>query len=266
MATRYADLRSATLEHLRGGQEGVVDDSTAKAISAILVKRGLAECGANDYARMEQIFHELYLQQIIVPCGSGMVSSEIGNMLWPKYKVTEYGRAVLGKAEYVPYDPDGYLKQLRKEIPEIDPVIVAYLEEALECLRHGCLLAAAITTGCAAEKALLQFIDVFGTTIIDAGDAHNYQNEVKARNITQKYAAMWKRLERLTHSLPQELAIDLHVNLDRIFELIRTARNEAGHPTGNRPTRERVQANFLLFPNYCKQVYGLLNHFSHRKV
>jgi hypothetical protein len=88
-----------------------------------------------------------------------------------------------------------------------------------------------------------------------------YSKEVTTRNIGQKYRALWNRLQRTQEGLPADLSDDLHVHLDRVFDLIRTARNEAGHPAGKTQSRESVHANFILFPMYCRQVYGLIRHF-----
>lgn len=263
MPNRYAEIRSAVLEHLRRCREGDLANGTYEAVTAILKKRSQQTLDQADIILMEQVFHDLYLERIIVPSASaGMVQDEIGKMSWPKYRVTEFGVSVLGSKEYVPYDPDGYLAQLKKDIPEVDPIVIMYLEEALVCFRTGCLLAAAVMMGCAAEKVMLQLIDAFGQAISDPKSNRKYLDEVQGRIISKKYAALWNRLQRIQESLPADLSDDLHVHLDRVFDLIRTARNEAGHPTGKMPSRESVHANFILFPTYCRQVYGLISYFS----
>ena len=105
--------------------------------------------------------------------------------------------------------------------------------------------------GCAAEKAMLQLIETLGNAINDAGKKAKFEKDTKTRMISQKYAILWKIIEPLASSLPDELGMDLHVILDRVFDLIRTTRNDAGHPTGKIIEKETVHANFLLFPNYC---------------
>jgi hypothetical protein len=54
--------------------------------------------------------------------------------------------------------------------------------------------------------------------------------------------------------------------LERVFYLIRTARNDAGHPTGRKIEKEVIHANLLLFPSYCKRVYGLIEYFSSNQI
>ncbi len=84
--------------------------------------------------------------------------------------------------------------------------------------------------------------------------------------ISQKYEALWKRLETIASRSTNHLGDDLHTILDRVFDLIRTTRNEAGHPTGEKIEKETVHANFLLFPGYCKRVYRLIEYFNNNQI
>jgi len=117
----------------------------------------------DDRALAQQVFHELYLERIII---SGSGPNSMSHLMdWPFYRVTEYGKKVLETAEYEPHDPDGYLANLRGELPNLDDVILRYLDESLTSFRHGLLLASAVTLGCAAEKAMLLFVEAFGNAI-----------------------------------------------------------------------------------------------------
>jgi hypothetical protein len=50
--------------------------------------------------------------------------------------------------------------------------------------------------------------------------------------------------------------------IDSTFDIIRTTRNDAGHPSGNIIEKETVHANLLLFPIFCRRIYGLIQQFS----
>jgi hypothetical protein len=86
--------------------------------------------------------------------------------------------------------------------------------------------------GRAAEKGLLELVEAFGVQIRDPSKKAAYEKETRHWQIKTKYDALWKRLEPMASSLPKPLGDDLHVVLDRTFDLIRTTRNEAGHPSG----------------------------------
>lgn len=213
-----------------------------------------------------EILNELHLERLIIPGTANPGATDGTAFSWPFFRVTEYGRSVAASTEYQPYDPDGYLARLRSEIPNIDDTIIRYLEESLSCLSADCLLAAAVMIGGAAERAMLLLIEAFGAAIPDAKKRKKYESETSTRLISRKYHALWKRLEPIAGDLPNDLKDDLHTILDRIFDLIRRTRNDAGHPTTGMMDRETVRANLILFPSYCRRVYGLMDHFTKHPI
>src|SRR5207253_1850209 len=86
-------------------------------------------------------------------------------MSWPFYKLSEYGKQVLASPEYQPHDAGGYISRLKQQISTLDPDVIRYLDESLQCFQRGTLLASAVMLGCAAEKAALLLIDAFGAAI-----------------------------------------------------------------------------------------------------
>lgn len=262
MAIEYKNLRAVMLDYLKKHSDG---DFTLpnEDISQFFDNQGF-QLEKSDWMNLQQVIHELYHDRII------FLGQRTGgdNQAWsfPWYRLTEYGKQVVNNPEYQPHDPTGYLSRIQADVPTIDPAIIRYLEEGINCYRNNLLLASAVMIGCSAEKAMLLLIDAFGNAIADAEKKAKYGKEVKARMISRKYEALWKRLGPLAQQLPDGLGDDMHVILDRVFDLIRTTRNDAGHPTGKKIERETVHANLLLFPSYCKRVYGLIHHFSHNKV
>ena len=194
-------------------------------------------------------------------------------MGWPYYRLTAYGAEVVSHAEYTPYDPDGYLAQLRREISMIDAVILGYAEEALKTA-NGLPFGRIGNDWVRAEKAILLLVDGFGNAISDLVKKTEYEKDTQTWVISKNFDALWRRLEPLTKKLPpaaspvlpSRLSDDLQVILERTFDLIRTTRNEAGHPTGKLIERETVHANLILFPGYCRRVYGLLDYFASNPV
>jgi len=217
----------------------------------------------NDLRTVEQIIHEFYLEGILVPGAKPRANliSQGGTLVFPRYHLTEYGEKVVSTTEYQPHDPDGYLARIKTDIPEIDDVMIRYLEECLSCFRRNLLLAAAVMLGCAAEKAVLLLVQAFGDSLSGEEKA-KYEKETKSFIISQKWKALWKRLEPLSGSLPSPLGDDLGTTLEPVYHVIRVTRNEAGHPTGKTIEKETVHANLLLFPIFCRRIYGLIQHFS----
>jgi hypothetical protein len=264
MGVGLGDIRAVMLEYLKRSPEGQFNLIGDKSLHALFQERGFP-LQDEDLGRLQQVIHELYLDRIIF---LGNSPKGLGDQAWgwPFYRLTEYGKMVVNDREYQPYDPDGYLSRLKKEIPAVDEVVLRYLEEGLTCYRQYLLLAAAVMIGCAAEKVMLLLVDAFGRAISDTKAKEKYEKEIASWLISRKYEALWKRLESLAGQLPSGLGDNLHVILDRVFDLIRTTRNDAGHPTGKQIEREAVYANLLLFPGYSKRVYGLIGYLSKNKV
>jgi len=264
MATEYSVLRSNLLEYLKNhssdphsqlGLVGLRVFFTGKQISL--------DDDINDWRSVKQIIHEFYIEGIIIPgCKIPRNTTSVSGFLdFPFYQLTEYGEKVVNETEYQPYDPDGYLRRIKETIPQIDNVIIRYLEECLSCFRKNLLLASAVMLGCAAEKAVLLLIEAFGDSLTDPKDKAAFEKETNTFIIKRKYDALWKRLEPKAKTLPNNIGDHLGNIIDRIFDIIRTTRNDAGHPSGNIIEKETVHANLLLFPTFCKRIYGLIDHF-----
>lgn len=265
MALTLAQARALVFAYLR---RHAAERSHADQLNLIGGRREWADLADSlgfaleevDLSTVQQVFHDLYLERLIIP-GAGPRSSNAA-MEWPFYRITEYGRQMLHNSEYAPHDPDGYLSRLQREIPRVDAVILRYLEEALGCYRSDFLLAAAVMTGCAAEKAILLLVDAYGKAIADSAKKAKFEKDTQSWVISRKYDAFWKGIQPTVPNLPASLGDDLHTILDRTFDLIRTTRNDAGHPAGKPPDRDAVHANLILFPAYCRRVYALVDYFG----
>ena len=260
MATEYNILRSKMLELVKNCQEGqFILPAGLKGYF-----QGQSIELDDDLRTVEQIIHEFYIEGILVPGvkPKANMTGQGGTLIFPHYHLTEYGEKVVGTTEYQPYDPDGYLARIKTDISEIDDVMIRYLEECLSCFRRNLLLAAAVMLGCAVEKAILLFVQAYGGSISNAGEKRKYENETESFIISRKWKALWKRLEPDAAVLPDQLGEDIGTIVERIFDIIRTTRNDAGHPTGRMIEKETVHANLLLFPIFSKRVYGLIRHFS----
>jgi len=259
MSVDYNNIRTVMLEYLKRSPSGEFNLVRGSSIHHLFQERGFT-LDKGDLEVLQQVIHELYIEKIIYLGASAQAWS------WPSYRLTQHGERVVNAIEYQPYDPSGYLSRIKTDILKIDDVIITYLEEGLNCFRSNCLFSAAVMIGCAAEKAMLLLIDIFGQAISDPISRQKYEKETNFWMINRKYEALWKRLEAIAYSLPIPLGDDLHVILDRIFDLIRTTRNKAGHPTGKKIELETIHANLLLFPSYCKRVYGLIEYFTVNQI
>jgi len=113
----------------------------------------------------------------------------------PFYHVTEYGKSAIANGPQSPYDPDGYLNRLKATIPNLDPVILTYLNESLHTFRIGCLLSSSVTLGCASEKAMLLLIDAYASALPSGATKDRFIKATEGKMIKTQYDEFLKMLD-----------------------------------------------------------------------
>ncbi|AMQ01656.1 hypothetical protein AY601_4835 [Pedobacter cryoconitis] len=187
------------------------------------------------------------------------------NDTWPHLSVTDYGSAIIGSVKPVPNDPAGYLNRIKKEIPELDPIIETYLAESVRTYNINQLLSATITLGCASEKALLILIDSYVNSFHDESAKNVSLKKIEGRFIKTQFDEFDKSIKRLLVNLPYLLKDKYANTLIGVFEMIRSNRNGAGHPTGKLVDKETLFANLQVFITYCKYIYDLKEYLDTNK-
>lgn len=150
------------------------------------------------------------------------------------------GRKVVKGGTWEPRDPEGYLARIRREVPDLDGLVELYLVEVLLSFNGRCYLATSVMLGVAAEIA---------------------KELAKPRG---NYFTLWtefrKRIEPIRQDLPNGLADAL--TLDAIADLIRTTRNEVGHPTGRRIDEDTARVHLTIAPVYLRKMQMLSALFA----
>lgn len=265
-----AQMRSLVMEALRNSR-GSWTAGSAKLdeleglIESLAQSKGIAmdriegHFGGLQQHRLRVVMSELSTSDIIV-FGHTFSQPDL-----PYFQITEYGKTCLEASEILPYDPDGYLAQLRIDVPDIDDVAMRYLSESLECLRRNCLMATTVMLGGATEQVFILLVESLGNAIQDTNRQRTFEkkavNEWRLKPKFDHFRAEMTSVVALP-SFPNELKEDLDVKLLGIFSLIRRSRNDVGHPTGKPVSREDAHGALLLFPGYCKTAYALMDFFA----
>lgn len=186
------------------------------------------------------------------------------NQSYPFLRLTEYGKRCVAEERILPHDPDGYLKEFHQAIPTADSTIVEYLTESLQCYIRGLNRAAAVMLGCASEQAVLLLIEGCAMSIADATMRQRFETHVdQAQSIFRKFEVFNGRLAVVKANMPNEITQNLDSLLRGIFDLIRSSRNDAGHPaSGGQVSRDAIYSHLRLFVPYCERIYMLLEWFS----
>lgn len=213
----------------------------------------------DDREKTREIINDLVIEGIL---GWGNDERNSGP---PFLKVTAYGRECLSHADPQPYDPDGYLKYLKSEILNLDDTITMYIAESLMAYLRGLTLSSTVMLGGASEKAFLLLLESFTNAISDTTKKVQFENNTKGP-VKKKFDEFRKTIIQIRKTLPRSLSDDLEIQLDGIFNFIRTCRNDVGHPTGRKIDRNLAYANLRLFVPYCKRTYELIDYFKNNNI
>ena len=268
------ELRTLILETLKENKESQFvsfNNCVAnKALSKGLLKQNTsgyyaytnAHLEKEDTARVQNILWDLIIEGIIRPGLGDGTNNDL-----PFFHVTEKGEQILSSGISTPYDPDSYLKQLLEDIPNIDRVVVNYLEESLKTFRIGCYLSSTISLGCASEKVFLLLIESFKGSMSNEDSKAKFTKAIEGKTIKRQYDEFMKYY---SSTFKQKLNGDLKEGFDTtvlgVFEMIRMNRNDAGHPTGKEIERDVLYANLIVFKTYIKKVYQLISWLSQNQI
>jgi hypothetical protein len=201
-----------------------------------------------DAELLRDIFWDLFRQGFITLGVDDM------NPAWPFFRLSRFGETALkSQNPYRFHDTSSFLSIVTKEVPDISSAAVTYLEEAVATFYAGCLLAACVMVGVAAEAEFLRLIDV----AVKGPYGQRFTQVQKSGFIGQKIKKFGSALSPLLSSLPKSAVEDLDTNLDAIQSVLRIARNDAGHPTAATPSREQVYVFLQLFVPFARQLMRL---------
>lgn len=136
-------------------------------------------------------------------------------------------------------------------MPSIDKVTLDYLLEAMQCFKSGCMLAAAVMLGVASEHSFLLLLEAAESNSVHGS---HFTSAAKERTLLQKFRKFRSTVEKhVMRDLPNEIKEGLDIEFDGILSVIRTFRNDAGHPTGTTLGREQTYVLLQMFVPYCKK-------------
>lgn len=173
----------------------------------------------------------------------------------PFFHLTQRGRQALANVTRDPSNPAGYLRHLAG-LATISPVTNSYLVEGLECYVAGLFKASAVMVGAAAESVILELRDSAVTRLTALKrTVPKGLNSWQIKTVTDALTNVFSGIDAKTH---RELRERYEAYWTAFPHQIRTARNDAGHPTNIDPvTSDAVHASLLVFPELAKTAGGL---------
>lgn len=262
----FEEMRSAALDLIAGREQASYDlsqyDHLLIGVAEVFARREgnvqtpvrSSSLSRSDRELFLEVFWTLFREGIIT------IGFDDANRKFPFFRVTQFGRKLIAdKDSYFFHDVSGYESRVRSEIPGIDDVTLIYLKEAMQSFRTGCLLASSVMLGVATEHTFLLLIERIEAS---GAVAKKFESVGKERAILSKVNKFKKILDQEIATLPWDIKEDLDTHFAGILSIIRTFRNQSGHPTGKIPDREQVYVLLQLFIPYCKKMYQLMTHLS----
>lgn len=166
--------------------------------------------------------------------------------------------------EVLPFEIERFPEFLVERIPEIDPVIVRFVSEAILCFKAGSLIACAFLLGAASEKAVLLLVDTYASAIGDEKAKQKFRERISNKFISRIFDEFRRSLKSSKNKPSgQDWTQDIEIKITSIFQFCRICRNEAGHPHLP-PNLDRgiLLANMGQFVKYLEDLYQLVRWYK----
>jgi len=209
---------------------------------------------AQDKEILLELFWDFFRQGII---SLGMNDS---NREFPFFRLTRRGQQLAqGQEAYFFYDISSYEAAIRKEVPAIDDTTLLYTKEAMQAFRAGCMLSATVMLGVSVEHTFERLIEH-----IEGHSTHKttFASVFTERGLLRRFNKFRNIIDSVARGLPPAIKEDLDTHFAGILSVIRTYRNESGHPSGKIIDREQVFVLLQLVIPYNKKLYQLREHFK----
>lgn len=170
--------------------------------------------------------------------------------------------------EMLPFEIERFPEVLRENIPDVDLIIVRFIEEAIVTIKAGSNLGCAFLLGGASEKAIYLLIDAYTQAIPDQAMRDRFISKTSKKFISkvfEEFKASWKSSINKPHGYGW--TNDIEVKIEQIFQFCRICRNESGHPHLP-PNLDKgvLLANMGQFVKYIEDMYGMINYYKENNV
>ena len=200
-----------------------------------------------DDRRFREILWELINRGVLV---QGLDSS---NPEWPFLSLTEWGEEYVKQGGPDAYDPDGYLRALDAD-GQLDEIERRYLSEATAAFRTDLTNSSAVMLGAASEHLLVRLANEI---VVADATATKVQKAITAPALGL-LREVRRYIEPKRKTLPRDLAENFETTFLGVASLIRTSRNEGGHPALPNVARDDAFVALRLYPTYRRWVMRLI--------
>lgn len=182
-----------------------------------------------------------------------------GHQGWPFFRLTPRGEQALKTgAPFLFHDGGSFERMVGAAAPDIHPRTMLYLREAGRALDAECVLAAAVMVGVATEHSFNLLLD---SALSKDPWATTFRTVPNEPTLARKVNRFSNILRAKFSDLPTQVREGMEIQMNAALEVIRTTRNDAGHPTADPPDLEQVRLQMLLFVPMWKKMKQLGEFF-----
>lgn len=179
-----------------------------------------------------------------------------------RWRLSSTGHQAAAGGPWEPRDPDGYLRRLRSEVPDLDPLALRYVEEALRAFNARSYLATSVMLGVASEQV---FLGLAAAYVQASGTTATRLRQLLA-SPRASYFVRFTEFRRLVEHQRGDLPADLSdvLTLDAVADLLRVTRNAAGHPSDELVDEDTARTHLHMAGRYLRKMTALRQHFAQR--
>ncbi len=203
-----------------------------------------------------EAFYWLIYNGFVIP---GAPTNTQGFPQQGRFYLTVRGTAWASGTEPLPEDFDGYMKLLRKLVPNLDSVIEQYVSEGLRSFLSGTYFAAAVMIGAASEKVIYMLAEAMVGSLTDVSLQKKLKELLEGRSLKLLFNFVDKQIAEAHKKkvIPYSVAESAGPHITSLIESIRVQRNDAVHPQNARVTADSVRLSYQAFPHALEKLEAL---------
>lgn len=215
-----------------------------------------------DKATIAEIVWDLVMERVLTP------DDKHSNFNFPFVSLTAFGKEYVKEASPHYYDADKYIGILKDLAPGLNPVIIQYAYEGLNCYRRLWLFASAVMFGAAAEITVLSLLEAIKNATKDADTKTKLSQMIEGARLPAVFKVITDTLASLTkdNTIPYQIHQGCNEHLASLFEMIRVQRNDAVHPTAGEVNRDKVFLTMQTLPTGIQCVYKLIDWLNSNEI
>lgn len=211
---------------------------------------------------LADVFWELVVEGVVAP-GLNAYSLDL-----PWYHVTPYGQKVLATGAGHPHDEEAYLTRVSSLVSTPDATVMAYLSESVKAFRRATPVAATVMLGIAAERVFLLICDALLAALKDPVEQKAFAAILDRYQMKPKLDWAHNKIQEIQTRRLLGWPDNATLAVIAIYDLLRTQRNDLGHPRDIPPAVDREEAfvNLQVFPRFYKTAEALRQFFGGNRV